>query len=55
MHQRNKYLSKIQQGDMVGSFKLDIKTVYDAVGSVLSLPPSCWFLWETFSLNPNQP
>ena len=33
MHQRNKYLRNIQQGAVVGSFKLDIKTVYDAVGS----------------------
>ena len=39
MHRRNKYLGNIQQGAVIGSFKLDIKTVYDAVGSTLNPMP----------------
>ena len=41
-HNPNKYLRNIQQGAVVGSFKLDIRTVYDAVGS------SCtgWLWWS---------
>ena len=38
MHQRNKYLRNLQQGEVVGSFKLDIKTVHDAVGTNTRFP-----------------